>query len=141
MVVFLLILAACGLTAAALLTKLIVLAYTAVAVCVLCLAVLGRPLWHDLRARGNFRRETQEAEPAAPEEDDVAEAPSEPVEDAVVYVIPGRMRYHREGCALLDGRDHERLTLDEAHEEGFSRCTACGEASPAAEPHREGLRH
>jgi hypothetical protein len=50
----------------------------------------------------------------------------------VVQVIPGRRRFHREGCKLLTGRDTEQLGLDEAQDEGFTACTVCV-------PHREAL--
>jgi hypothetical protein len=42
-----------------------------------------------------------------------------------VFVIPGRKRYHLETCRQLAGRDKEELTFVEAHEEGFTACTAC----------------
>ena len=44
---------------------------------------------------------------------------------AVVYVVPGRRRYHIDSCRQLTGRSKEELTFEEAHEEGFSPCTAC----------------
>jgi methylphosphotriester-DNA--protein-cysteine methyltransferase len=44
---------------------------------------------------------------------------------AVVYVVPGRRRYHIDSCRQLAGRSKEELTFEEAHEEGFSPCTAC----------------
>ncbi|MEO5873455.1 MAG: hypothetical protein ABIS86_05400 [Streptosporangiaceae bacterium] len=46
-------------------------------------------------------------------------------EDALVYVVQGRKRYHLESCRQLAGRDTEELTYVEAREEGFSPCTAC----------------
>lgn len=45
--------------------------------------------------------------------------------DAIVLVIPGRKRYHVQGCRQLIGRDQEELTYEEAREEGFTPCTAC----------------
>jgi hypothetical protein len=42
-----------------------------------------------------------------------------------VFVVPGRKRYHLETCRQLAGRDKEELTFVEAHEEGFTACTAC----------------
>jgi hypothetical protein len=42
-----------------------------------------------------------------------------------VFVVPGRKRYHLETCRQLAGRDKEELTYVEAHEEGFTACTAC----------------
>jgi methylphosphotriester-DNA--protein-cysteine methyltransferase len=44
---------------------------------------------------------------------------------AVVYVVPGRRRYHIDSCRQLAGRSKEELTFEEAHEEGFTPCTAC----------------
>ncbi|WP_146778755.1 hypothetical protein [Actinomadura craniellae] len=46
-------------------------------------------------------------------------------EDAIVYVVRGRKRYHIDSCRQLTGRDREELTYAEAKEEGFSPCTAC----------------
>ncbi|MEV8631440.1 hypothetical protein AB0395_07260 [Streptosporangium sp. NPDC051023] len=46
-------------------------------------------------------------------------------DEAIVLVIPGRKRYHVEGCRQLAGRDHEELTHEEAREEGFTPCTTC----------------
>lgn len=46
-------------------------------------------------------------------------------EDALVYVVQGRKRYHLDSCRQLAGRETEELTYVEAREEGFSPCTAC----------------
>ncbi|GAB3661375.1 hypothetical protein GCM10027589_23580 [Actinocorallia lasiicapitis] len=46
-------------------------------------------------------------------------------DDAIVYVVPGRKRYHLDTCRQLAGRQTEDLTYVEAQEEGFSPCTAC----------------
>lgn len=46
-------------------------------------------------------------------------------DDALVYVIPGRKRYHLDTCRQLAARQTEELTYIEAQEEGFSPCTAC----------------
>ena len=51
----------------------------------------------------------------------VADVPA----DAVVHVVPGRRRYHIDGCRHLSGRENQELTFEEAREEGFSPCTAC----------------
>jgi hypothetical protein len=42
-----------------------------------------------------------------------------------VRVVPGYRRYHVAGCRLLDSHLDEEITLTEAHEEGFTACTAC----------------
>ncbi|HWD03520.1 MAG TPA: hypothetical protein VG674_13805 [Amycolatopsis sp.] len=172
MLVLLVILGAGLLVVAALITKMIVLAYVALGLCVLCLAVIGRAVSRDLRARKagtvdgagavatdepEDKDETTEPEgteeEAADPEATVDETPGEPepepepvamvdaADDSVVCVIPGRMRYHHCGCASLDGRDYERVTVDEAREEGFSQCTSCAEPVPAVSAsYREGLR-
>lgn len=60
--------------------------------------------------------------------DDMPTVPAHPAgvpDDALVYVIRGRKRYHLETCRQLAGRDKEDLTYVEAKEEGFSPCTAC----------------
>ncbi|MFI0349635.1 hypothetical protein [Actinomadura sp. 9N407] len=51
--------------------------------------------------------------------------PADVPEDAVVFVVRGRKRYHLDTCRQLAGRDREELTYAEAREEGFSSCTAC----------------
>ncbi|MFC5751164.1 hypothetical protein [Actinomadura rugatobispora] len=66
--------------------------------------------------------------PAPPPGDDTVriQPPSAEVpDDAVVYVVRGRKRYHLDTCRQLAGRDREELTYAEAKEEGFSPCTAC----------------
>ncbi|MDL4821551.1 hypothetical protein [Actinomadura opuntiae] len=65
---------------------------------------------------------------AAADPDDEVEIPVQPVdvpEDALVFVVRGRKRYHLDTCRQLAGRDTEELTYAEAKEEGFSPCTAC----------------
>ncbi|MBE1535299.1 hypothetical protein [Actinomadura algeriensis] len=60
--------------------------------------------------------------------DDAVEIPAQPVDvpdDALVFVVRGRKRYHLDTCRQLAGRDTEELTYAEAREEGFSSCTAC----------------
>ncbi|MEU5989318.1 hypothetical protein ABZ806_10090 [Spirillospora sp. NPDC047418] len=66
--------------------------------------------------------------PAADPDDDVLEMPAPPADvpdDAMVFVVRGRKRYHLDTCRQLAGRDAEELTYAEAKEEGFSPCTAC----------------
>ncbi|TDD62590.1 hypothetical protein, partial [Actinomadura rubrisoli] len=70
----------------------------------------------------------QQARPPAEPADDEVEIPVQPVdvpEDALVFVVRGRKRYHLDTCRQLAGRDTEELTYVEAKEEGFSPCTAC----------------
>lgn len=55
-------------------------------------------------------------------------APAPADQAALVFVVPGRHRYHREGCPLLTGRETQRLARDEAEDEGFTACTRCAEA-------------
>ncbi|MBW8481029.1 hypothetical protein [Actinomadura parmotrematis] len=64
---------------------------------------------------------------ALPPDDDV-EIPQQQLEvpeDALVFVVRGRKRYHLDTCRQLAGRETEELTYVEAREEGFSPCTAC----------------
>ncbi|MFA1548066.1 hypothetical protein [Actinomadura chokoriensis] len=66
--------------------------------------------------------------PAVDPADDALEMPAPPVDvpdDALVFVVRGRKRYHLDTCRQLAGRDTEELTYAEAKEEGFSPCTAC----------------
>ncbi|TDC97852.1 hypothetical protein [Actinomadura sp. 7K507] len=65
--------------------------------------------------------------PADPADDEV-EIPAPPADvpdDALVFVVRGRKRYHLDTCRQLAGRETEELTYAEAKEEGFSPCTAC----------------
>ncbi|GAA4736937.1 hypothetical protein [Actinomycetospora chibensis] len=67
-------------------------------------------------------------EETAPEDETepVAEEPTEErVAPGTVLVVPGRLRFHLEGCTLLEGHEAETLTPDEAREEGFSACSRC----------------
>ncbi|QKW35326.1 hypothetical protein HUT06_15840 [Actinomadura sp. NAK00032] len=66
--------------------------------------------------------------PSSDASDDVPEVAAPPAdvpEDALVFVVRGRKRYHLDTCRQLAGRDVEELTYAEAKEEGFSPCTAC----------------
>lgn len=68
------------------------------------------------------------APPGPAADDDVLEMPAPPADvpdDAMVFVVRGRKRYHLDTCRQLAGRDAEELTYAEAKEEGFSPCTAC----------------
>jgi len=49
----------------------------------------------------------------------------EPPRDLLVRVIPGRYRFHATDCRLLTGHSAERISLDEARDEGFTACTTC----------------
>ncbi|MEV0664170.1 hypothetical protein ACIBI3_15090 [Actinomadura luteofluorescens] len=69
-----------------------------------------------------------EAKPPADPPGDEVEIPAPAVDvpdDALVFVVRGRKRYHLDTCRQLAGRDTEELTYAEAKEEGFSPCTAC----------------
>ncbi|MEU8803495.1 hypothetical protein [Spirillospora sp. NPDC048819] len=66
--------------------------------------------------------------PVADQADDEVEIPAPPADvpdDALVFVVRGRKRYHLDTCRQLAGRETEELTFAEAKEEGFSPCTAC----------------
>ncbi|MEV7379597.1 hypothetical protein [Streptomyces lydicus] len=64
-------------------------------------------------------------------DEDAAEAPGvEPAhrplgQDSVVFVVPGRKRFHSRSCSSLKGKAAEELTLLEAREESFTPCTIC----------------
>jgi hypothetical protein len=49
----------------------------------------------------------------------------EAVANEVVFVIPGRRRFHLAGCSLLEGRQYEEITADDALDEGFTPCSRC----------------
>lgn len=42
-----------------------------------------------------------------------------------VLVVPGRPRYHLEGCRYLAGRDVEARDVEAARLEGYTACTVC----------------
>jgi hypothetical protein len=46
-------------------------------------------------------------------------------EESMVRVIPGRRRFHAEGCRLLAGHQAEEIFFEEARDEGFTPCTVC----------------
>ncbi|MFB9837638.1 hypothetical protein [Actinoallomurus acaciae] len=80
-------------------------------------------------ARSRAARTTKaKARVGAGEETPVSVAPTTAIDvpaETSVFVVPGRKRYHLETCRQLAGRDKEELTYVEAHEEGFTPCTAC----------------
>ena len=45
--------------------------------------------------------------------------------DQLVRVIPGRRRFHVDGCRFLAGRESEEIGLDRARNEGYSACSVC----------------
>jgi hypothetical protein len=65
------------------------------------------------------------ADEPAVEEPVAVEEPAAVDEPATVLVVPGRHRYHRAGCSMLEGREPETLDLEEAREEGFTPCSRC----------------
>ncbi|MFC4051499.1 hypothetical protein ACFOY4_17545 [Actinomadura syzygii] len=78
-------------------------------------------------AAANARGVPDARGPAA-DADDAVEVPAPPADvpdDALVFVVRGRKRYHLDTCRQLAGRETEELTYAEAKEEGFSPCTAC----------------
>jgi cytoskeletal protein RodZ len=54
-------------------------------------------------------------------------------ESQSVYVIPGRRRFHRVGCRILDAHAAEEVALDDASDEGFTACSLCI-TEPGAQP-------
>ena len=55
----------------------------------------------------------------------VAATPSGADGVEVVYVQPGRRRFHRQGCELIADRETDDIALEDARDEGFSACTVC----------------
>lgn len=106
----------------------VVFAYCSLVLALPCLAVIACRIWLD--TRGPAPADVGEADAAgeeaasdteAADDEDAAEAD----EPALVKVIPGRKRFHFDRCELLDGHEHEALTLVEATEEGFTQCSKC----------------
>lgn len=113
---------------AALLTGTVLFAPIALGVALLGLIALGWQIATEWPKRSaDSSDDSEAAEDEAPSETTVSD---EPEETAVVHLIPGRRRFHYEGCPLLDGHDHETVTLVEAREEGFSECSTCAPAVP-----------
>ncbi|XVQ13824.1 hypothetical protein ACQP1W_15175 [Spirillospora sp. CA-255316] len=91
------------------------------------------------KSKGRTKKKAERPAPAAPRSKSLAAPapgagdaamripppPAEVPDEAVVYVVRGRKRYHLDTCRQLAGRDREELTYAEAREEGFSPCTAC----------------
>lgn len=152
MLTVLLIVVAAGLVVASVLADSLVLAITGLVVAVVALGLMVWPVLMARRAAAVAAEERAEGEapaeqpgaseePAAVEEPSIVEASvaeeepasvEEPAaseervaEDTRVLVVPGRHRYHRAGCTMLDGRDPEALDLEEAREEGFTACSRC----------------
>lgn len=69
--------------------------------------------------------EAADAKAPADDEVDIPAPPVDVPDDALVFVVRGRKRYHLDTCRQLAGRETEELTYAEAKEEGFSPCTAC----------------
>ena len=69
-------------------------------------------------------------DPEPPVEDDgellsdVDEAELDEI-DTTVLVVPGRPRYHVDGCRYLYGKDVEEVHVLDAREEGFTPCGVC----------------
>ncbi len=62
------------------------------------------------------------AEPEAPEAD---ELPEDDDLAGYVLVVPGRPRYHVDGCRYVSGKDVEELDVRDARDEGFTACGVC----------------
>ncbi len=65
-----------------------------------------------------------EPDPPVEDDDDVLEDDDEEY-GGLVLVVPGRPRYHVDGCQYLSGRDVEVLDVLDAREEGFTPCGIC----------------
>ncbi|MDP9434547.1 MAG: hypothetical protein M3P93_04870 [Actinomycetota bacterium] len=46
-------------------------------------------------------------------------------DEPVVLVVPGRPRYHVDGCRYLNGKEVEEIPVLDARNEGFSPCGVC----------------
>lgn len=65
------------------------------------------------------------AEPEAPEADEADELPEDDDLAGYVLVVPGRPRYHVDGCRYVSGKDVEELDVRDARDEGFTACGVC----------------
>ncbi len=70
------------------------------------------------------------ADVGAEPEPDVAE-PAEPEQPATapslgeVWVVPGRPRYHLQGCMIIGDQEAVALPLEQAVDDGFKPCSLC----------------
>jgi len=64
-------------------------------------------------------------EPEASEADEADELPEDDDLAGYVLVVPGRPRYHVDGCRYVSGKDVEELDVRDARDEGFSACGVC----------------
>jgi hypothetical protein len=103
-------------------------------------ATAGSTTDHDVES-GTTEPEPQPAAASAPvgspEPDGGEDGPDGPlaVEGAgsdVVYVLPGRRRFHRAGCELIVDRATDDISLDDARDEGFSACSRCHQVAASS---------
>ncbi|AIJ21297.1 hypothetical protein [Amycolatopsis methanolica] len=138
MIVVLLVLGALGAAAGGWVWDHPSLAFVALGLCVLALALSYATeilqLLSELRSwqtesAKDKQRVAIEPDEAAPEEAtvDVADEVAQPV----VHVLPGRRRFHHAGCRALHDREPDELVLDEALDEGFTPCTMCAVSEAA----------
>lgn len=118
MIVIALGLLAAALALAAALTDSIGLAVAAAAVTVLGAAFWGLDLATARRQRRPLLNDASET--AGP---DQAGGPTE--SSGVVYVIPGRTRFHRAGCSSIADRDLDELPRQKAEGAGLLPCGRC----------------
>jgi len=64
-------------------------------------------------------------EPEASEADEADELPEDDDLAGYVLVVPGRPRYHVDGCRYVSGKDVEELDVRDARDEGFTACGVC----------------
>ncbi len=61
----------------------------------------------------------------APEAPEADELPEDDDLAGYVLVVPGRPRYHVDGCRYVSGKDVEELDVRDARDEGFTACGVC----------------
>ncbi len=64
-------------------------------------------------------------QPHVPEAATPAADEAEVEAEAAVFIVPGRARYHLDGCRYLSGREVDELDIAEAVEEGYTPCGVC----------------
>ncbi|HVV11270.1 hypothetical protein [Amycolatopsis sp.] len=107
----------------------VVLVYAALGTSAAGLLLVLVQVWRRRKAAAPAEDVEHDEEDTGEVTEEVTEVAAVEDEDDVVFVLPGRKRFHVAGCRLLKDREAEELTLAEAEEESFTPCTVCAESA------------